>query len=162
MADILKPTFTVKTTAGPNEFIFRVPTPLDKARLGARELSIRRVIDPIGQGWADGLDAESFYLIRGMAVLELFLDKTDAKWVYTETPKDKGGGVAVDITNFPPGTEDVITEVGRGFQPGLDKFHGRGVGSEQPPVPEAVAGSVDTEALRSVASAPAGEDGSPA
>lgn len=147
MANILKPTFTIKTDA--NEFIFRVPTPLDKARQGAREAAIRRVIDPSGAGWADGLDVETFYLIRGMAVLELFLDKTDAKWVYTETSKDKtgGAGVIVDISSFPPGTETVIAEVGRKFQDGVDTFHGRGVGSDGPDLSEAVAGGVNTEAL---------------
>jgi hypothetical protein len=164
MADILNPTFSIKTAAGPNEFIFRVPTPLDKARQGARETAIRRIVDPTSVGWADGLDADTFYIIRGMTVLELFLEKTDAKWVYTETPKDKAGagGVYIDITRFPPGTEDVIMEVGRSFQAGLDKFHGRGAGSEQPPVPEVVASGVDTEALRPVAPEAPAEDRSAA
>ena len=50
MADILKPTVSVK--AQDHEFIFRVPSPLEKARLGAREASIRKMIDPTGAGWA--------------------------------------------------------------------------------------------------------------
>jgi hypothetical protein len=146
-ADILKPTFSIKTNG--HEFIFRVPTPLDKARQGAREAAIRRAIDPTGAGWADGYDLETFYLVRGMAVLELFLDKSDAKWVYTESSKDKKGAseIAVDITNFPPGTEDVITEVGRQFQAGLDTFHGRGVGPAEPPVSEAVESGESAGAL---------------
>lgn len=148
MADILKPTFTIKTVDPAHEFIFRVPTPLDKARQGARETAIRRFIDPTGSGWGDGLDTETFFLIRGMAVLELFLDKTDAKWVYTETPAVKGEAkVHVDISQFPAGTEDLITEVGRNFQAGLDTFHGRGLGPQKPVVPEIVAGGVDTGSL---------------
>jgi hypothetical protein len=148
MADILKPTVSVKAQG--QEFIFRVPSPLEKARLGAREASIRKLLDPTGQGWADGYDLDTFYLIRGMAVLELFLDKSDAKWVFTEAPASKdgpAGRVYVDINAFPPGKEDVISEVGREFQPALDRFHGRGVGSTEPAPAEAVAGGVDLGAL---------------
>ena len=103
MADILKPTVSVK--AQDHEFIFRVPSPLEKARLGAREASIRKMIDPTGSGWADGYDLDTFYLIRGMAVLELFLDRSDAKWVFTEAPASKdgpAGRVYVDITRSRP------------------------------------------------------------
>ena len=88
MSDVLNPTFTVK--AGGFEFIFRVPTPLDKARLGTREASIRRIIDPTSSGWADGLDEGTFYLIRGMAVLEQFLEKSDAKWAFSESSRTFG------------------------------------------------------------------------
>jgi hypothetical protein len=147
MSDFLKPTFSIKTEK--HEFVFRVPTPLDKARQGARETAIRRVIDPTGAGWADGYDMETFHLVRGMAVLELFLEKTDAKWVFSESPRDKKGAadVRVDITNFPPGTEDVITEVGREFQAGLDRFHGRGLEPAGPAVQEAVESGEHTGAL---------------
>ena len=148
MADILKPTVSVKAQG--HEFIFRVPSPLEKARLGAREASIRKMIDPTGAGWADGYDIETFYLIRGMAVLELFLDKSDAKWVFTEAPASRDGAagrVYVAINAFPPGKEDVISEVGREFQQALDRFHGRGPGSTEPSTTEAVAGGVDPRAL---------------
>jgi hypothetical protein len=145
-ADVLKPTFSIKVEG--HEFVFRVPTPLEKARQGARETAIRRIIDPTSAGWADGLDEATFCLIRGMAVLELFLDKTDARWVYTETAADKGPvKVVVDITAFPPGTETIITEVGREFQAGLDKFHGRGPGPVEPVMDEAVESGVNTGAL---------------
>src|SRR5689334_11354997 len=140
MADFLKPTLTIK--AGGHDFIFRVPSPLDKARLGAREASIRRQIDPTGSGWADGYDLETFYLIRGMAVMELFLQQSDAKWAFAELPAGQdgpAGGVRVDINAFPAGKEDVIAEVGREFQSALDRFHGRGAGSGEPAVSEAVA-----------------------
>ena len=147
MSDVLNPTFTVK--AGGFEFIFRVPTPLDKARLGTREASIRRIIDPTSSGWADGLDEGTFYLIRGMAVLEQFLEKSDAKWAFSESSRTPNGPaeVRVDITRFPAGTEEVITEVGREFQAALDRFHVRGAVHSKPAVPEAVAGGVDPVAL---------------
>lgn len=142
---ILKPTFTLK--AGGNEFVFRVPTPLDKVRQGSREAAIRRFVDPAGGGWPDGLDPETFYMIRGMTVLELFLEKTDARWVYSESKDGAKGAVIVDITALPPGKEDVIAEVGRGFQAGLDKFHGRGIEHPAPVVSENVESGVDTGAL---------------
>lgn len=147
MADILNSTFSVKTEN--HEFVFRVPRPIDKARQGTRETAIRRMLDPMSAGWADGLDEHTFFLIRGMAVLELFLEKTDAKWVYTETKAEKGGTavIRVDILEFPAGTEDVIMEVGRGFQAGLDTFHGRGPAARQPVVSEIVESGVDSGAL---------------
>lgn len=148
---ILKPTFTLK--AGGNEFVFRVPTPLDKVRQGAREAAIRRFVDPTGGGWPDGLDVETFYTIRGMAVLELFLDKTDARWVYSEAKDAAKGAVLVDIATLPPGKEDVIAEVGRGFQAGLDKFHGRGAEHTDPDISKNVAGGLDTGTLRPLAPA---------
>lgn len=142
--DVLKPTFSIKVED--NEFIFRVPTPLEKAKLGSREAAIRRSLD--GFGSAYGLDEDTFCLVRGMAVLELFLDKTNARWVYTETKPEKGPAkVVVDIEAFPPGTETIITEVGREFQAGLDKFHGRGAGSVGSAVDETVESGVDTGAL---------------
>lgn len=153
MAEILKPTLTIN--AGGEDFIFRVPSPLDKAKQGAREAAIRRTIDPTGAGWADGYDLDTFYLIRGMSVLELFLEKSDAKWVFTEVPASKdgpAGGVRVDITMFPPGKEEVITEVGREFQPALDRFHGRGIEPGRPTVSETVAGGGDPGASQPVAS----------
>ena len=147
MSDVVKPTFTVK--AGEFEFVFRVPTPLDKARQGSREAAIRRTIDPTGVGWADGLDVPTFYLIRGMAVMELFLEKSDAKWAFSETPATKKGPaeVRVEITKFPPGTENIIQEVGENFQAGLDTFHGRGIESSGPDIQKTVESGVDTGAL---------------
>jgi hypothetical protein len=159
MADVLKPTISIKAQG--DEFVFRVPSPLDKARQGAREASIRKMLDPTGQGWADGYDLDTFYLIRGMAVLELFLDQSSAKWVWTESKADKdakAGRVYVAIDEFPAGKEDVITEVGREFQLALDRFHGRGAAAGQRPASEDVESGGDSGALRPVAPAPAGSE----
>jgi hypothetical protein len=147
MSDVVNPTFKVK--AGDFEFVFRVPTPLDKVRQGARESAIRRAVDPSGAGWADGLDEYTFSLVRGMTVLELFLEKSDAKWAFSETAIGKKGPaeVKVDISKFPPGTEDIIREVGFNFQSALNTFHGRGTEPGDLTAPEALAGSVDPGAL---------------
>lgn len=133
-ADIIKPTFTIKV--GDEEFEFRVPTPLERARIGAREGGIRRTLDPNVMAW--DLDGETFCLVRGMAVLETLLERSNAKWPYSPDNKDV---LRVDINNLPPGKEDVIMEVGRQFQEALDRFHGRGAGYQPAAVSEVVAGS---------------------
>lgn len=152
MTDIVNPTFDV--TAGEGDeattFTFRVPTPLDKAKIGIREASIRRQLDPVGGGWAIGLDDETFFLIRGMALLEVLLTQADARWPFDDSApagKNASAEVRVNIEKFPAGKETIIAEVGRQFQDALDRFHGRGVEHSHPDVPEVVAGSVDPKAL---------------
>lgn len=133
---------------GAEEFILRVPTPIEKARLGVREASIRRTLDPMGAGWASGLDDDTFFLIRGMVILETLLEKANVRWPYSESKDGKGNAVLqVDITKFPPGKEASIQEVGREFQDALDRFHGERSGHKQPTVPQAVDGGSSSEAL---------------
>lgn len=139
--DHLKPTVSVKVED--EEFVFRVPSPMDKAKVGIREASIRRELDPASNGWAMGLDDETFFLIRGLALMDVLLEEANVKWPY----KQEGGSIRVDIHNLPVGKETVIAEVGRQFQDALDRFHGRGVGHTQPDIPEDVAGSGDTGTL---------------
>lgn len=129
MSDVLKQTITVTVGEGEGaeSFVFRVPTPLDRVRMGVREAGIRRMFDPTGQGWANGLDDETFFIIRGMSVLETLLDQSSATWPFTEIKPDKGDPeLRVDIAKFPPGKEQTIGEVGRQFQDALDRFHRAG------------------------------------
>lgn len=147
---------TLTITIGPDddreEFIFRVPTPMDKARLGVREAALRRALDPSGGGWALGVDDETFFLIRGMATMETLLDKASVTWPYTEFKPDRGDAeLRVDCNAFPPGKEAAIAEIGRRFQEELDRFHGERVGRNQSGVTEAVAGGEPAGSLQSVA-----------
>lgn len=139
--DHTKPTLSIKI--GEEEFVFRVPSPLDKAKVGVREASIRRELDPVSNGWAIGLDDETFFLIRGLALMEVLLDTASVKWPYSQD----GGKINVNIHTMPAGKETVIAEVGRQFQETLDRFHGRGAGNTQPGVPENVEGGVDPGTL---------------
>lgn len=136
-ADILKPTFSIKV--GDEEFELRVPTPLERAKVGAREAGIRKTLDFNATGW--DVDEFTLCLIRGMAVLETLLEKSNVKWPYSPDTKTGEPSVRVDITNLPSGKEDVIAEVGRQFQEALDRFHGRGAGHQPAAVSETLAGS---------------------
>lgn len=134
---ILKPTLTIKVGPddAPEEFVLRVPTPFERSRIGVRESSIKRMMDPMGGGDSVNVDTETWFMVRGMAVLETLLEKASVTWPYSEV-KDRKGDVTlvVDITKFPPGKEPVITEVGLQFQQALDRFHGRGTELTEPAV----------------------------
>lgn len=126
MPDVLDQTITLKIGEGDavEEFVLRVPTPIDRARLGVREAGIRRTLDPASAGWAGGLDDETFYLVKGFAILEVLLEKSSATWPFTEVKPEKGEpSLHVDITKFPAGKDGVIMEVGRQFQEAVDRFH---------------------------------------
>jgi hypothetical protein len=126
---------TIELSSGGHKFVFAVPTPVERARLGLREAGLRRQFDPASGGWPDGMDMDTFNLIRGFAVLQLYLRQTDAEWVYTAT--DKGEPI-VDIDKFPAGKDSVIIELGQEFLPALARFHGEGSKSGRPDIQEAV------------------------
>lgn len=126
MPDVLNQTFALKVGEGDTaeEFVLRVPTPMDRARMGVREAGIRRMFDPTGGGWAGGLDDETFFLIKGFVILEVLLERSNVTWPFTEVKPERGEPeLRVDFSNFPPGKEGVIGEVGRQFQDALDRFH---------------------------------------
>lgn len=125
-SEIVKPTFTIKTGEGDDavEFELRVPSPLEKAKIGVRAAAIRRSFDPTGMVSSENLDGETFFLIQGMAILETLLERSDAKWVWTEFKPDRGDPqLIVDVTKFPEGKETIVAEVGLKFQESLDRFH---------------------------------------
>lgn len=155
MSDSLKQvlTITVGEDSEKEEFTFRVPTPMDKARLGIREAAVRRSLDPMGGGAGWGIDDETFFLIKGMVALEVLLDKASVTWPYSEFKPERGPAeLRVDINAFPAGKELVIAEIGRRFPEELDRFHRDRTGRQGPPAAETVEGSVDPRSLRPVAS----------
>jgi hypothetical protein len=131
MADVLSQTLEIQVGEADavESFTLRVPTPIDRVRMGVREAGIRRMFDPGGQGWAAGLDDEVFFMVKGMAVLETLLEKSSSQWPYTEFKPERGEPeLRIDITKFPPGKEEVIAEVGRKFGDALARFHRERVG----------------------------------
>lgn len=139
MADVLTETLTVK--AGEDEFVFRVPTPMQQIEIGIRGLALRRRFDPTGGGWEAGLDDATYMLIRGVVILEVLLKQSSAKWVYSETAGVDGRPtVAVSIDSLPPYATPIIIQVYQGFLEALATFFTAGAGNNQQPSPAPVAG----------------------
>lgn len=146
---VLKPTFTITIGEGEHaeEFVLRVPTPMERARLGVREAAVRRMLDPVAVD-ATQLDPDTWCLVRGMVVLEQLLEKANVKWPYSEVQNAKGEPeLMVVINNFPSGKEPVLMEVGAQFQDALDRFHSDRVKHSRSSVSEDVAGRHHTGAL---------------
>lgn len=143
---VLKPTFTIKVGEGEHaeEFVLRVPTPMERARLGVREAALRRMLDPAVAVDSSQLDPDTWCLVRGMVVLEQLLEKANVKWPYTE---GSGAELAVIISNFPPGKEDILMGVGAQFQDALDRFHSERAGHSRSAVSEDVDGGQHSRTL---------------
>lgn len=139
MADVLTDTLTI--TVGEDQFVFKIPTPIQQIEIGVRASALRRRFDASGAGWEDGLDTATYLLVRGMVILQVLLTQSSAKWPYTETRGADGKPiVAVDIDKFPPSASPIIIQVYQGFNDALARFFGGGVGDDKPAVSDAVAG----------------------
>lgn len=129
MSDVVKQVLTITVGEGDaaETFTLRVPTPLDRVRMGVREAGIRRMFDPTGQGWANGLDDETFFIVKGMSIMETLLEQSSSQWPFSEVKPERGEAeLRVDINKFPAGKESVIAEVGRQFPDALERFHRTG------------------------------------
>jgi hypothetical protein len=150
---VLKQTLSIKIGEDDSaeEFTLRVPNPMDRARIGVREAAIRRQLDPMGSFVGVMVDDETFFLIRGMAILEVLLEKASATWPYTEVKNERGAELRVDINAFPPGKEDIIAEIGRRFGDELDRFHRERTGHRATVVSQTLGGGEYPGALQPVA-----------
>jgi len=139
MSDVLTDTLTVRV--GDDDFVFRIPTPIQQIQMGIRGLALRRRFDPMGAGWETGLDDPTYMLIRGMVLLEVLLKQSSAKWVYSEAPGADGRpNVAVNIDSLPPHATPIIIQVYQGFTEALATFFAGGTGDNQQSSPAPVAG----------------------
>lgn len=128
MADILQN--TVKITVEGEEFEFRVPSPLDVAKVGMRAAAIRRNADPDGIGFEDGLDIDTLLVVRAMATMDVLLERSSAKWALSEI-KDTQGNVKVgaDSNKFPAHVTPMLPVIYQEVQEAIKRFLGRGTGN---------------------------------
>lgn len=121
MPDILDNTVTV--TVGGDTFEFRLPSPLDMAKIGMVASSIRREADPAGLGYEEGLDWQTAVLIRAMATMVVLLERSSAKWAFSEVRDAKGvATVSVDHKKFPPKASLVLPEIYDKLQEEVSRF----------------------------------------
>lgn len=126
MPDILDNFVTVKV--GEDTFEFRLPSPLDMAKIGMVATAIRRESDPSGLGYEDGLDFNSAILIRAMATMVVLLERSSAKWPFSEVRDAKGAAtVGVDYKKFPPKSALILPEIYDKLQEEVTRFLDGGV-----------------------------------
>lgn len=137
-SNVLTNTITVRVED--EDFEFRIPSPMDVAKIGSVAAGIRRKFDPEGIGYEDGLDINTIILVRAMATMEVLLEKSTAKWAFSETKDARGQvSVAVDSSKFPPTATGMLYEIYNKFQEEVTRFLGRGAGNAEPASAEPVA-----------------------
>lgn len=139
MADVLTDKLTV--TVGGEQYVFKIPSPMEQIEIGVKAAALRRRHDFTGGGWEEGLDQASFMLVRGIVVLQVLLRQSSAKWPYSESRDDKGAvTVSVDPDKFPPNVTPTIIQVYQGFSEALARFFTGGAESGDTAGAETVAG----------------------
>lgn len=113
-------TLTVKVFG--ETFEFRIPGPLEMARIGSRALEMRRTASPGTAGSDLGMDPMSRDLFLGMALLETQLVRADCRdnWPFFVDEKTKTPAVRAD--KFPPRSTPAVMEMYRAFSNALDEF----------------------------------------
>jgi len=138
MPDILDNSVTVKV--GDDDFRFRVPSPMDMARIGMVAASIRREMDPAGLGYEDGLDWQTAVLVRSMATMTVLLEQSSAKWPFNEVRDARGNAsVGVDYKKFPPTASTLLPEIYDKLQDEVARFLNGGVANANASGTETVA-----------------------
>ena len=126
MTDILEN--TIKITAEGEEFVFRVPSPKDYARIGIVAGAMRRNYDPQFIGSEYSVDQFTSELIRAMAIMVVCLEKSTAKWAFTpEKGKDGKESLVVDPDSFPPQATKILVQLPTLFDQEVGRFLGEGV-----------------------------------
>lgn len=132
---------SVTITVDGKDFQFRVPSPLDTARIGMVSASIRRRLDPDGVGSEEALDPSTALVIRGMAMMEVLLEKSSATWAFSEVKDAKGvTKIAVDAGKFPPAATALLPAIYMEAQDAIARFLNPGAGDGIAPSAESVAG----------------------
>lgn len=138
MADVLTDRLTI--TVGDDQYVFKIPTPLQQMEIGVKAAALRRRYDFQGGGWEDGLDQGTFLLVRGIVIMQVLLIQCSVKWPYSESKDDKGAvTVSVDPDKFPPFATPIIIQVYQGFTEALARFFEVGTESGVAAGEEAVA-----------------------
>jgi hypothetical protein len=149
MPDILTDTLSVKGSKDnaffnkeTDEFTFKIPSPRDQNRVKTRALALRRQDDPTGPGWEEGLDWLTINSYRGMAAMEVLLEKASVPWAFTA---DSAGQMICDSSKFPRTlATEYFAEVWVRFGQELDTFRNGRIGDGQPTGDQALAGGTGT------------------
>ncbi len=117
MSDILQSTIEVEARG--HKYVFRIPGIQFDIEVGYRALQVRQRAAPEGTGALDGLDYNAALFSRYCAIMELYLERSDAGW--THSP-GVGGKPVVDSLLFPVSKTMTVYEIGRGFELAFARF----------------------------------------
>lgn len=138
MPDVLDNSVTISLYG--EDFVLRVPSPLDMARIGVEAGAIRRTLDPLQIGNEECVDWHTAKLIRGLAYLKVLCEKSTATWVFSEVDAGRGTkSVSVDITKLPPKSTKTLVELAEVAAQAIERFLEGGDQDGQPLSTETVA-----------------------
>ena len=107
-------------------FEFRLPTLFDQGKLGMRAKNLRLQTFPDSDGSEAGLDLDTIYLFRALAVVDVALSKTDAPWI-PRKEDDLQKKVVFDSTKIESRYFNDLMEVYSGYLDAQDSFRSGGV-----------------------------------
>ena len=134
MSDVTQSTLTVPL--GSDNFEFKIPTLYDEIRIGARMSEIRKNIDPAWDGFTQGLDGNTLYILRAAATFDVLLLRASQQWPFQKTAT----GPVVDSGKFPENKVNDSLLIYQGFTEALTRFREGRTADEPKPASEAVAG----------------------
>ena len=119
---ILDRTITVDNDG--ETFEFTIPSSFHELKIGAAIRRIRREIDPLsgGPGEEFGWDQMAFLHTKGIAMFQVLLERTSAKWVYGPGPDGKP---IIDWQNWPAEVVERVLEISIALDSAVQRFRAR-------------------------------------
>jgi hypothetical protein len=112
VSDPLSPTFDVAVNG--STYTFRKPDIRYRIQMGYKAADTRRRVAPEAGGMLDfGIDRDTVDMSRAFAIMELYLQASDAAWPFSP---DAAGKPVVDFTKFPFEREDDVLKIGAAFE----------------------------------------------
>lgn len=128
MPDVLQETFDIQVDG--ETYTFKIPSIRFRFEVGGRATDIRRKAYPVGMSneQMGMIDNQVWAFSRSCALLELYLVKSSAPWVYGSedvSQIDLAKPPIVDFEKFPSGREDTIDAIGIAFNEEMSRFRPR-------------------------------------
>ena len=119
---ILDTSITVDNSG--ESFEFTIPSSLHELKIGAATRRIRREIDPMASGPGEeyGWDVISQMHTKSIAMFQVLLIRTSAKWVYGPGPDGKP---IVDWQNWPADVVERVLEISLALDSAVQRFRAR-------------------------------------
>jgi hypothetical protein len=135
MPEILQNSFDV--TIGSDVFTFRVPSIRFDIEVSYKAAEVRRRAYPAGGGSTQDMDNMAYAFSRGIAYMELYLERANVDWPWSA---GKDGKPTIDFERFPAHKGGAIYDIVAGFDEEYGRFRRTGSFNREPVGEEVVAG----------------------